>query len=399
MNAPAQQGLGISVVIPCLNEEESIGQTIAAARQGIQKTGLPGEVLVVDNGSTDRSAQIARESGARVVAESHKGYGSALRRGFDSAAFEIMVMGDADLSYDFTKLDDLTKPIQNGEADFVIGNRLANVLPGAMPKLHQYFGTPFLAGIMRFMFHNKSIHDPNCGMRALTRTAYRRLRCVTTGMEFASEMLVQAMRHGVRILERGITYHPRVGESKLRSFKDGWRHLRFMLLYSPTMALLLPGIVVWVLGLILALPLAFGPITMDHRRVDIHFMIIAGLLNITSIQIITIGMLAKAYAHLSGLRHDPVVAWFYRWFRFERVSIAALVVFLAGIVITVKTVIQWVSSGFGNLNEARPLFFALLCLVNGVQLGAAGYLFSIMALPRHLDEVKPEVADTEILSQ
>jgi len=398
-NPYSQPARGISVVIPCLNEGSSIAQVIDMARQGVRQAGLDGEIIVVDNRSTDRSAQIAAEHGARVIREEHPGYGAALRKGFKNANFEIMVMGDADLTYDFTRLGELAQPIMAGEADFVIGNRLRNVQPGAMPWLHRYFGTPFIAFVMRFMFHNKSVRDPNCGMRAITQSGYQALKCVTTGMEFASEMVVQAIRNNLRIAERDIVYHARVGESKLRSFADGWRHLRFMLLYSPTTALLLPGLIVWVLGLLLAAPLAFGPIMIDSRRVDIHFMIMAGLLNIASIQVITIGMLAKAYAHLSGLRDDPVIAWFYRWFKFERVSLLALALIVGGLFVAAGIVWQWVASGFGSLNQARPLFFALLCLVNGVQFGAAGYLFSIMALPRHLDEIPPEARDTGIVDR
>jgi glycosyltransferase involved in cell wall biosynthesis len=390
---------GISVVIPCLNEESSIAQAIDMARQGIRQAGLDGEVIVVDNRSTDRSAQIAVEHGARVLREEHPGYGAALRKGFENAQFEIMVMGDADLTYDFTRLGELAQPLIAGEADFVIGNRLRNVQFGAMPWLHRYFGTPLIAFVMRFMFHNKSVHDPNCGMRAITQSGYHALKCVTTGMEFASEMVVQAIRKNLRIAERDIVYRARVGESKLRSFKDGWRHLRFILLYSPTMALLLPGLLVWVLSLLLAAPLAFGPIMIDSRRVDIHFMIMAGLLNIASIQVITIGMLAKAYAHLSGLRDDPVIAWFYRWFKFERVSLFALALIVGGLFVAALIVGRWAAGGFGSLNQARPLFFALLCLVNGVQFGAAGYLFSIMALPRHLDEIPPQARDTGIVDR
>ncbi len=169
-----------------------------------------------------------------------------------------------------------------------------------------------------------------------------------------------------------------------------------MLLYSPTMALLAPGLFFWVLGLALSLPLALGPVVIDQRRVDIHFMIMAGLLNITSIQVITIGMLAKAYAHLSGLRDDPVVAWFYRWFTLERVVLLAVGLVVFGVSVAGKIVWQWVASGFGSLDMARPLFFALLCLVNGIQLAAAGYLFSIMALPRHFDELPPQARDTGV---
>ncbi|MBU4200153.1 MAG: glycosyltransferase family 2 protein [Verrucomicrobia bacterium] len=394
---------GISVIIPCLNEEASIGLVIDRARRGIAKLappnggqGLQEDILVVDNGSTDRSAQVAREHGARVLTEHHQGYGSALRKGFNNARYEIMVMGDGDLTYDFESLDILVRPILDGQADFVMGNRMKSIQPGAMPKLHRYVGNPLLSFALRTMFRTRSVHDAHCGMRAITRTAYRKLHCVTTGMEFASEMVVRAIRCRLRIAERDIVYHPRVGRSKLHSFRDGWRHLRFMILHSPTFLVLVPGTVFWVLGLAMTLPLAFGPIVIHYRVVDIHCMLIGGVLNIVSIQIITIGLLAKAYGHLSGLHADPVMAWFYRWFTFEKACIVSGLVVLVGLIITLKVMIEWIASGFGALNQQRLLFFAVLCLVNGVQLGAASFLFSIMALPRHLDHLPPEARDTGI---
>lgn len=394
---------GISVIIPCLNEEASIGQVIDRARRGIAKLipakgepGLQEDILVVDNGSTDRSVKIAREHGARVLTEQHRGYGSALRKGFNNARYEIMVMGDGDLTYDFESLDILVRPILDGQADFVMGNRMKSIQPGAMPKLHRYVGNPLLSFTLRVMFHTRAVHDTHCGMRAITRTAYNKLRCVTTGMEFASEMVVRAIRCQLRITERDIVYHPRVGRSKLHSFRDGWRHLRFMILHSPTLLVLVPGIVFWMLGLAMTLPLAFGPIVIHHRVVDIHCMLIGGVLNIVSIQIITIGLLAKAYGHLSGLHEDPVMAWFYRWFTFEKACIVSGLVVLIGLIITLKVTIEWIASGFGALNQQRLLFFAVLCLVNGVQLGAASFLFSIMALPRHLDHLPPAARDTGI---
>ncbi len=394
---------GISVIIPCLNEEASIGQVIDAARRGLAKAAplLPGpqrpeDIIVVDNGSTDRSAQIAREHGARVLTERHRGYGAALRRGFASARHDILIMGDGDRSYDFEALDVLVRPILDGQADFVIGNRMKSIRPGAMPKLHRYVGNPLLSLALRVMFRSRAVHDAHCGLRAITRAAYGQLRCVTTGMEFASEMVVRAIRCRLRIAERAIVYHPRLGQSKLHSFRDGWRHLRFMILHSPTMLLLVPGLIFWTLGLAMTLPLAFGPIIVNHRVVDIHCMLIGGVLNIVSIQVITIGLLAKAYGHLSGLNKDPVMAWFYRWFTFDKACVVSGLVVLVGLIITLKVTVGWIASGFGALNQQRLLFFAVLCLVNGVQLGAASFLFSIMALPRHLDQMPPEVLDTGI---
>lgn len=388
---------GISVVIPCLNEEASVGQVIEMARLGIAKLGMEEDIIVVDNGSTDRSAQIAREKKARVFFERHCGYGSALRAGFQNARYEIVVMGDADLTYDFTAIDELVRPIVEGKADFVIGNRMKSIKPGAMPRLHRYIGNPLLSFTLRVMFNSNLVHDAHCGLRAITASAYRQLRCVTTGMEFASEMVVRAIRCRLRIVERDIVYLPRKGQSKLHSFRDGWRHLRFMMLHSPTTMMLMPGVFFWALGLLISLPLAFGPIVISGRAVDIHCMLIGGVLNILSIQIITIGLLAKAYGHLSGLHHDPVVAWFYRWFTFERACIASGVIVFIGILLTIVVVAEWVSSGFGALNQQRLLFFALICLVNGVQIGAASFLFSIMALPRHIDRLPAQAENTGIM--
>jgi glycosyltransferase involved in cell wall biosynthesis len=378
---------GISVVIPCLNEEESIGQVVEAAQEGIRKLDMPGEVIVVDNGSTDRSRKIAEEKGARVVPETIKGYGAALRRGFASATYSIMVMGDGDMTYDFARLDILVQPILDGEAEFVVGNRMANIRPGSMPRLHRYVGNPALSMMLRIMFRRHIVRDAHCGMRAITREAYRSLRCVTTGMEFASEMVVRAIHRGIRMAERDIVYHPRVGESKLSSFRDGWRHLRFMFLHSPTWALLLPGFTMWILGTAIAIPLAFGPVVIGGRHIDIHCMIIGALLNVVSIQFITMGFLAKAYAHHARIWKDAAIERMHRAFSFERIAMIALPLILIGLGMTLKVVVQWVASGFGPLDEARLLFLALLCLVNGTQIAAAGYFFQIMALPRHPDSL------------
>ncbi len=376
---------GISVVIPCLDEASSIGAVIDAALAGTAKAGAVGEVLVVDNGSTDRSAEIARAHGARVVAEKQRGYGAALRRGFREARGVILVMADGDLTYDLSRLDELVEPIRRGEADFVIGNRMHNIRPGSMPRLHRYVGNPVLSLALRMMFHSNAVRDAHCGMRAIRREAYLRLRCVTTGMEFASEMVVRALHAGLRIAERDIIYHARVGDSKLHSFRDGWRHLRFLMLHSPTTMLLWPGALCWLLGLAMTVPLALGRVVFGTRYLGIHFMLVGGLLNIISMQAITMGLLSKAYAYLSGLRDDPVIAWLYRHYTFEKAVALAVPVVLLGLGLVARIIYAWVRAGYGDLDAARPMFFGILCLVNGVQLASASYLFSIMALPRHVD--------------
>ncbi len=373
-----------------------MGEVIDMARRGIAKLGLREDIIVIDNGSTDNSAKVAIEHGARVITEQHKGYGYALRAGFGRARYDIMVMGDADLTYDFEMLDTLVKPLLDGEADLVMGNRMKNIEQGAMPWLHRYIGNPLLSLTLRIMFRNNSVHDAHCGLRAITRNAFQQLHCVTTGMEFASEMVVRAIRCHLRITERDIKYHRRVGRSKLHSFRDGWRHLRFMILHSPSLMLLAPGLLIWLLGLAIAIPLGFSRIVINGRAIDIHCMIIGGVLNIVGIQIITIGLLAKAYGHLSGLHDDSVVAWFYRWFTFEKVFVVSLAVVLLGIFIALRVMVDWITSGFGPLDQQRQLFLALLYMVNGVQIGSASFLFGIMALPRHIDNLPPQVKDTGI---
>jgi glycosyltransferase involved in cell wall biosynthesis len=387
---------GISVVIPCLNEEASIADAVTAAQAGIAKLACQGEVIVVDNGSEDRSASLAAAAGARVIRESKRGYGMALRKGFAAARYPVMVMGDGDMTYDFRCIDTLARPILDGTADLVIGNRMDNIHPGAMPALHRHVGTPVLSFLLRILFHHRGVRDAQCGMRVIRKDAYLKLGCVTTGMEFASEMIIKAIYNRLRIAERDIEYFPRVGESKLRTFRDGWRHLRFMLLHSPTTVMIFPGMVFWLLSLGLSIPLAARAVVIGQRMFDIHFLLALGAINIASIQVVTLGLLAKAYAHLSGLRQDPFIAWLYKRLSFEVAAAVAGTMITLGVLVGGHVFLKWSSQGFAGLNAARPFFFAVLCIVNGVQIGASSYLFSIMALPRHADHLPPEVEDTGI---
>ena len=233
--------LDVSVVMPCLNEEETIGPCIEKAREGIRRLGLHGEIIVCDNGSTDRSVEIATRLGARVFHERRKGYGSAYMRGISEARAEYIIMGDSDDTYDFADLEPFLKPLREGY-ELVMGSRFSGtILPGAMTFSHRYIGNPVLSGILK-LFYRVDISDAHCGMRSFTKDAYARMRLQTTGMEFASEMVINAGRERLKIAEVPITYYPRKGESKLETWRDGWRHLRFMLLYSPTHLFLLPGL-------------------------------------------------------------------------------------------------------------------------------------------------------------
>lgn len=223
----------ISIVMPCLNEEDGIARCIAWAHEGLERAGLPGEVIVSDNGSTDRSAEIAREAGARVVHQPQRGYGNAYHKGFGASSGSYIVMGDADQTYDFREIDRLIAPLRDGY-DYVLGSRFqGHILPGAMPWTHRYIGNPVLTFILNLLFGLKS-SDAHSGLRAFTREAYTRMELTSPGMEFASELVIKAAQSKLRVAEVPITYYPRAGRSKLHALRDGWRHLRFMILYRFT---------------------------------------------------------------------------------------------------------------------------------------------------------------------
>jgi len=375
----------VSVVMPCLNEEPTIGVCVEKALQTFERYGIRGEVVVADNNSTDCSVEIALSKGARVVHQIDPGYGNAYRKGIAMARGKYIVMADSDNTYDFGQINQFIEPLRNGY-DFVIGSRLkGNMLKGSMPPLHRYIGNPLLSGVLRIMFHAK-ISDAHCGMRAFTREAYQRMHLITTGMEFASEMVINAVKAGLKIKEIPITYYRREGESKLRSFHDGWRHLRFMLLYSPNHLFLVPGLIFFVLGLAMMTALLFGPIVINNRTFDIHCMIIGGLLNIIGLQTVALGMLGKAYSFTEKFEtRDRVVEFFYRYFTLERALAFGGLYLLVGVFCILSVVYQWAISSFGPLNEARMIFFGTVIIVNAVQMIFSSFLLSMMAIKTRLN--------------
>src|SRR3954462_3290530 len=250
-HAVADDDVVVSVVIPCLNEEDNIERCVSTALEAMGSAGIRGEVVVADNDSEDRSAELATAAGARVVHEPRRGYGSAYLAGFAAARGRYIVMGDADLTYDFNEIPRFVEHLDEG-AELVMGNRMENIHPGAMPWHHRYIGNPVLTGILNVFFRT-GVSDAHCGMRALRRDVLPRLDLRTTGMEFASEMVIRASKEKLRIAEFPIQYHPRGGESKLSSWRDGWRHLRFLLVHSPTYLFVVPGLLMAVLGALIAL--------------------------------------------------------------------------------------------------------------------------------------------------
>jgi hypothetical protein len=372
----------VSVVMPCLNEEATIAACIRRAQAGIARLGRPGEVVVADNGSSDNSASISRASGARVVHVRDRGYGSAYRGGFAAARGRVIVMGDSDDTYDFSKLDELVRPLDAG-ADLVLGSRLrGEISPGAMPWMHRYIGNPLLSATLN-LFYGTRISDTHSGFRAFRRDAYERLGLRTTGMEFASEMLIAAARAGWRIGEVPIAYHARAGESKLRTFRDGWRHLRLLLLYSPAHLFTAPGVTMAAVGLVLLLTLVGGPITVLGRFVDFHFMFVGSLLAILGTQLLTLGLFATSW------QGPP------RWFTLERGLVAGALAFFAGLAGNVAILARWLRAGFeGPLDAVRLAILALTLMAVGAQvLFSSFYLDLLRSLSEdttpttHADEV------------
>jgi glycosyltransferase involved in cell wall biosynthesis len=371
----------ISVVMPCLNEERSVGICVERALEGIRRTNLTGEVIVCDNGSTDDSVAVAAAAGARVVRQPERGYGNAYRRGFEAARGRYVVMGDSDLSYDFSQLHRLVESLQTGGYDYVLGSRFAGeILPGAMPWSHRYIGNPVLTGILNRFFNLKT-SDAHSGMRAFTREAYERMGCRTKGMEFASEIVINAAKAGLNVGEVPITYHPRIGESKLRSIRDGWRHLRFMLLLCPKYLFVIPGIAMLLLGVLGQVALLPGPLPLGFHALDMHFSALFALLSIVGYQVVLFGVFANTYARTHRLdRPNRLLDWIERDLTLEYGLVLGLGLFLVGLTIDSVILARWLASDLGPLNEMRPALLAMTFIVIGLQTAFASFFLGVLRM-------------------
>ncbi|CUU60394.1 Glycosyltransferase involved in cell wall bisynthesis [Parafrankia irregularis] len=373
-------GLQVSVVMPCLNEAESVGVCVGKALAGLAAAGVAGEVVVVDNGSTDDSAAVATAAGARVVREARRGYGNAYLAGFAAARGRFLVMGDSDDTYDFSDLGALLAPLRAGRADYVLGSRFAGeILPGAMPWLHRYVGNPVLTGILNRLFDVRS-SDAHSGMRAFTSDAYRRMRLRCEGMELASELVIAAGRAELRMEEVPITYHPRVGASKLHSLRDGWRHLRFMLLLAPRHLFVLPGLVLLGVGAAGQLALLPGALDLGFHRLDLHFSVLFALFTILGWQLVLLGVFADVHNHAAGWperRRWPLTS-IHRRFSLERGLALGGVLFAAGLAIDGVVLIRWLANDMGPLNELRPALLAMSLMVLGTQTAFGSFFLRLV---------------------
>jgi glycosyltransferase involved in cell wall biosynthesis len=369
----------VSVVIPCLNEEENIEACVGAALEAMREAGIAGEVVVADNASEDRSAELAAAAGARVVHEPRRGYGSAYLAGFAAARGRYIVMGDADLTYDFREIPRFVEKLEDG-AELVMGDRMDNIHPGAMPWLHRYVGNPVLTGVLNVFFHT-GVSDAHCGMRALRRDVLPQLDLRTTGMEFASEMVIRASKENLDIRQLPIEYHPRGGESKLSSFRDGWRHLRFLLVHSPTYLFMLPGAILLALGTVISL-IALLQINVFGRAWDLHTMVAGALLMIVGIQVVALGLCAHAYGTYFMNEKDPWFDRMRRRFRLEHGLLLGSLTVAAGLVTGAVIVGIWFDRGFGQLSEERLAVLAATLVIVGIQIFFTSFLLSILGLRR-----------------
>jgi glycosyltransferase involved in cell wall biosynthesis len=371
--------IDVSVVIPCLNEEDNIECCVTRARKVMAEHGIAGEVVVADNASDDRSAELAARAGARVVTEPRRGYGSAYLAGFAAARGRYVVMADADLTYDFREIPRFVEHLEQG-ADLVMGDRMDNIHPGAMPWLHRYVGNPVLTGVLNVFFRT-GVSDAHCGMRAVRRDVLPRLDLRTTGMEFASEMVIRASKERLDIREFPIEYHPRGGESKLSSFRDGWRHLRFLLVHSPRHLFLVPGGTLLVLGALIAVTV-LARIDVFGRAWDLHAMVAGGMLMIVGTQTVSLGLCAHAYGTYYLGDRDP---WFDRMrarFHLEHGLLLGGTVLLGGLFLCATIVVQWADRGFGELSEERLAILAATMVIIGIQVFFSSFLLSILGLRR-----------------
>jgi glycosyltransferase involved in cell wall biosynthesis len=373
--------------MPCLNEAETLDRCVRAAQQCIHQNKLQAEVIIADNGSTDGSQEIARRLGARVVDVPRKGYGSALMGGFAAARGRFLIMGDADLSYDFSNAMPFIERLRDG-ADMVMGSRFrGHILPGAMPWHHRWIGNPVLSWFGRVLFRTR-ISDFHCGLRAFTRSAYERVNARTTGMEFASELVAKAAVRGMRIDEVPITLSPdgRSRPPHLRSFRDGWRHLSFMLLLSPRWALALPGLLMMILGIALSAFVALGPVTVGRVVFDVHTLVAGSLLTLLGYQAVLIGVAARIYAldFEIGPPREVMRRWF-RVFTLERGLIAGVLLAGIGLILVGRLCWRWVASGFGPLpieQTLRPMILGATLLVLGGQTILMSFFYRMLGIQR-----------------
>ncbi len=393
----AGDAIELSILMPCLDEAETVATCVRKAQDFLRRSAIRGEVLVADNGSTDGSQALATAAGARVVPIPERGYGAALRGGIAAARGRFVIMADADDSYDFSRLEPFVDRLRGG-VELVMGNRFAGgIAPGAMPPLHRYLGNPILSFMGR-LFFGSGIGDFHCGLRGFDRGAISRLGLTSPGMEFASEMIVKATLAGLRIAEVPTTLSPdgRSRAPHLRSWRDGWRHLRFLLMMSPRWLLLYPGLFLLLVGAGAQLALLRGPLVIDGVGFDIHTMIFAGGMAILGLQLVVFSLLARAIGCLKGVL--PMTPWFGRIldaFTLERGIALGVAVGVIGLALAAYSVQVWFAGGLSKLDPASMMRIAIpsvTLMLAGAEITFASFVLSFIDVPRDPGERRKAAA-------
>ncbi|MCM8792536.1 MAG: glycosyltransferase family 2 protein [Candidatus Omnitrophica bacterium] len=372
----------LSVVLPCLNEEETLGICIDKIREVFLKENIQGEIIVVDNGSTDRSKEIALKKEVELLEEETRGYGAAYLRGLKEAKGKYIIIGDSDNTYDFYEIPKFLKYLREGY-DFVMGSRFkGKIQKKAMSWSHRYIGNPILSGMCR-LFFKTSLSDIHCGIRAFTQEAYKKMNLLTTGMEFATEMVVSALVNNFKIGEVAVNYYPRRGKSKLMPLVDAWRHIRFMLMFCPVWLYFIPGLLGLTLSLGLLLVLMKGPFLFLGHWWDVHLMIYLSAFSVLFYQILNLGVYAHTYALRQGyLKYDRLTIFFKKHFNLERGIILGGLIFLIGFIISFLVFFEWLSTHFGALYRIRESIVAMTFMIIGIQTIFSSFFISLLFIEK-----------------
>ena len=368
----------VSVILPCRNEELALPLCLTEIKKVFAQANIDGEIIVSDS-STDNSPQIAKDFGVVLVKHDLLGYGQACLEGFKAAQGKYLILGDADGTYDFNEIPNFLKYLQAGY-NFVLGNRFAGKIDlGAMPILNRYLGNPILSLLFRLLFR-APLADIHCGLRAISKISFEKLNLKTTGMEFASEMIIKAVKKKMWIKELPINYYCRRGRSKLKPWADGWRHLRFMLLYSPLVLFFLPGLTIFIVGLVSLGLIYFDAFSVLGRRLQYHPMFLAALLIISGYQLIIFSIFAKIYAITHLGEENKIISFLQRYLNIERASLIGLGISLMAAAIYLSIFFSWIKSGLGPLSEIKNSIVALVLMILGLQTIFSSFMLSILGI-------------------
>lgn len=370
--------MDLSIILPCRNEEKALGNCIKQIKKVIKDNELDAEIIVSDS-SIDKSPEIAKKNKTILIKHDKEGYGNAYLEAFKHAKGKYFFMADCDGTYDFNEIPKFLRYLKEGY-DFVIGDRFKGYIEkNAMPISHKYIGNPVLSSILR-LFFKSNIQDVHCGMRAISSSSLKKLNLQTTGMEFASEMIIKAVKNKLKIKQTSINYYKRKGKSKLKSLSDGWRHLRFMLLYSPLFLFFIPGIFLFLSGIILNFIFYFLQVSIFGIKFFYHPLFFSSLLTITGYQLVVFSLFAKTYAITHLHEKNNLINKLYKYLTIENVSLFGLSIIFLGVLLYVFIITKWVVSGFSQLNEIKNSIIGLTLITLGIQTVFSSFMLSILGI-------------------